>query len=186
MVVEGTTDIKYIQNAAKLLNKNELLDKLKLIDGGGSGRMKKYWDGASKLPDSIPQKTILLFDCDHKGNFDHKGNLFKRKIPMQNDHPIKKGIENLFDLKTLRKAKKYKRSFIDIKSEHEEEVRGEKKTIPEIWTVNSDEKSNLCDWLCENGTADEFQQFCELFRLLEDVLSLDVVATEITNEITTT
>ena len=178
VVVEGKTDIKFIQNAAELLNKNKLIEKLTLIDGGGSGRMTKYWDGISKLPNSIPQKTILLFDCDHKGNSDSKGNLFKRIIPRQNDHPVNKGIENLFNVNSLKRAKKHKRSFIDIKFEHEVEVRGEKKTIPEMWEVNSDEKSNLCDWFCENGTVDDFQHFREIFSLLEDALSLAVVSAE--------
>ena len=47
---------------------------------------------------------------------------------------------------------------------------GEKRlSSPENWAVDGDEKRNLCDWLCENGTADDFQHFREIFNLLEEV-----------------
>ena len=169
--VEGKTDIKYIQKAAELLSQEELLEKFQLRNAGGSPNLNKVWH-ISKLPDSLPQKIVLLYDCDTNCVIESRGNMFKKKIPYKEGHPIKKGIENRFTRTTLDKAKEFKSAFINIKFEHTVEKRGEKETIPEEWTVDKDEKSNLCEWLCENGTADDFKYFETIFSLLEEVLSI--------------
>ena len=170
LYVEGTTDIKYIKRAAELLNQETLLEKFELKDGGGNKNLDKVWQ-ISKLPDSLPQKIVLLYDCDYSGGRKSNGTMFKLKTPMQSEHPIKKGIENLFPRATLGKAKKFKPAFINVKSKHTVVERGEKKTIPEEWTVDPDEKSNLCNWLCKNGTADDFQNFRTIFDLLEETIT---------------
>ena len=46
-------------------------------------------------------------------------------------HIVREGIKNLFNKKTLEKAKSHKSAFMDITSEQEEEIRGEKKIITE-------------------------------------------------------
>ena len=33
-----------------------------------------------------------------------------------------------------------------------------------------DEKGNMCNWLCANGTLDDFQNFAHIFDLIEQVL----------------
>ena len=48
-------------------------------------------------------------------------------------------------------------------------------TVPETWTVNKDEKTNLCRWLCDNGTADDFEHFKPTLRVLKDILVGDVM-----------
>ena len=45
--------------------------------------------------------------------------------------------------------------------------------VPEKWTVNDDEKKNLCDWICENGTAEDFASFTVVFDLLKDTVEID-------------
>ncbi len=170
LYVEGTTDIKYIKRAAELLNQQTLLEKFELKNGKGSSNLNKIWH-ISKLPVSLSQKIVLLYDCDYSGVRESKGSMFKLKIPMQSKHPIKRGIENLFPQATLERAKHHKSAFINITSEHVVEKRGETKTIPEEWTVDSDEKSNLCNWLCKNGTADYFQHFQTIFALLEETIT---------------
>ena len=85
-------------------------------------------------------------------------------------HPITKGIENLFSRTTLDRALQYKSAFIDISGEREDTIRGEKQTIPEIWTVNNDEKTCLCNWLCQNGTADDFQHFRPVLEMLCEII----------------
>ena len=32
---------------------------------------------------------------------------------------------------------------------------------------------NLCNWFCENGTAEDFKHFRVIFDLLEDILADD-------------
>ena len=168
--VEGATDMKYIQTAAALLKKQALLEKFELRNGGGSSNLDNVWR-ISKLPDSLSEKIVLLYDCDNRCTNQSKGNMHKRKIPIQKEHPIKKGIENLFPQATLEKAKNLKSAFINIKFEHKVQERGKKKTIPEEWAVDPDEKSNLCEWLCENGDTNDFQHFQKIFSLLDEMLS---------------
>ncbi len=179
LFMEGATDIKYLQKAAELFDETELFNKFEIKDGddhretrgGGSGKLDKIWKHFdSKLAYITPQKIVLLYDCDVGIRYSSKGNIFKRNIPQQENHPIKAGIENLFSQATLSKAIEHKIEFIDIESQHEGMVRGQTAEIPEKWTVNTDEKRNLCDWLCEHGTQEYFQYFEAIFDLLESVL----------------
>ncbi len=172
--VEGKTDEQYIRKAAQFFDKKHLIDKIKMIDGGGKGNLYKIWKHLKSLPspDIISYKIVLLFDCDvEKENCnDSRENIFKRIIPIQETHPIKKGIENIFELSIMNAARAYKSAFIDITDQHKSTTRGEEKIIPERWAVNEDEKTNLCHWLCENGTKEDFRHFEVIFGLLEELL----------------
>ena len=171
--VEGKTDIKYIQKAAELLDLQGFLAEIQLLDGKGFGGLDKiYRHYNSKLSEVAPQKIILCYDCD-KPNSDSKGMVYRRCLPKQEDHPLERGIENLFSKVTLQNARDYKDAFIDVTSEHSKTERGECLTVPEEWTINRNEKANLCSWLCKNGTIDDFQHFRVVFDLLEEVLGLD-------------
>ena len=166
--VEGSTGQRYIQRAAQLLSQEAILEGVELRDGGGTGDLKNIWK--SWLPDLVPQKVMLLFDCEEQLSPAHKGSLLRRAIPLQPNNPIRKGIENLFIKETLEQALQYKAAFIDVDPERTRTVRGEPQTVPESWTINSDEKTNLCDWLCENGTREDFQCFEVIVPLLNDLL----------------
>ena len=191
--MDGVTDVTYLRKAAEWLGKQAMLETVELRDGGGSGELDKILKSSgeldkilkssegldklwkkfdSKLSEIIPQKVILLHDCDKPGH-GTEGKVFKRNIPKQQTHPVQKGIENLFEKATLEKARKVKQAFIDITAEHKETVRGEEKTVPEKWEVNKHEKTNLCNWLCENGTAEDFKHFQVIFDLLEEILTDD-------------
>ena len=168
--VEGSTGQKYIHRASQLLGQEAILERVEVRDGGGAGDLKNIWK--SWLPDLVPQKAALLFDCEEQLSPDNKGNLLRRTISLQSNNPIQKGIENLFSKETLEQARQYKSAFIDVDHERTKTVRGEPQLIPEKWTINEDEKTNLCNWLCENGTKEDFQGFQVIFDLLEDVLDL--------------
>ena len=168
--MDGKTDVKYLQKAAELLNQKAFLEKLQLMDGEGYGNLNKIWKFFdSKLSEMIPQKVILLHDCDKPG-CQTKGKAFRRNIPRQECHPLEKGIENLFEKATIEKAQKHKTAFIVITTEHKKFKPDEEETIPEKWEVNDDEKTNLCNWLCENGTGEDFKYFQVIFDLLEKIL----------------
>jgi len=167
---EGATDVKYLQRAAELLGHGDLLGRIELEDGGGAEKLDKIWKKHKEIAEVIPQRMVLLYDCDKPKPFENKGNLFRRNIP-QNNHPLKKGIENLFNQSTLEKAREHKSDFITVTSEYTVTGRGGSKTVPEKWEVHGDEKTNLCDWLCENGTVEDFQHFQTVFELLEVTLS---------------
>ena len=181
--MDGVTDVTYLRKAAEWLGKQAILETVELRDGGGSGELDKILKSSegldklwkkfdSKLSEIIPQKVILLHDCDKPGH-GTEGKVFKRNIPKQQTHPVQKGIENLFEKATLEEARKVKRAFIDITAEHKETVRGAEKTVPEKWEVNKHEKTNLCNWLCENGMAEDFKHFQVIFDLLEEILTDD-------------
>ena len=168
--MDGKTDVEYLQKAAELLNQEAVLENLQLKDGEGYGNLDKIWNFfKSKLSEIIRHKVILLHDCD-KPRYESKGKVFKRNIPLQKSHPLEKGIENLFEKATLEKARNHKPAFFDITDEHKKTTRGEEESIPEKWEVNDDEKNNLCNWLCENGTAEDFKHFQVIFNLLEKIL----------------
>ena len=168
---EGATDVQYLQRAAELLEHSDLLGRIELKDGGGAGNLDKIWKKYKEIAEVIPQRMVLLYDCDRPKPSENNGNLFRRNIPLQNSHTIEKGIENLFSQLTLEKAREHKSDFITVTSEYVVTERGENKTVPEKWEVHGDEKTNLCNWLCENGAVEDFQHFQTVFELLEEVLS---------------
>lgn len=168
--LEGETDRKYLEKASELLGKEVLLEGIEIRDGEGTGNLNQIWKGLGKLPsDFIHNKVLLLYDCEENqhGNNNY---FFRRTIPIQGDHPVRQGIENLFSKRTLEKARSARQAFIDIDPERTKLERGKEVNVPEAWTVNKDEKTNLCNWLCENGTQKDFQHFEVIFKLLEDIL----------------
>lgn len=170
--VEGSTDTRYIHRASQLLGKEAMLDGIELRDGNGASNLKKIWD-TSKHIEFVTQRTVLLFDCDNKDLVnDKRGMLFREVVPMQVDNPVLAGIENLFGRETLRKARLHKSAFIDVDPARTRTVRGELQDLREEWTINKYEKTNLCHWLCENGTQEDFQGFQVILELLEGLLEL--------------
>ena len=171
LYMEGKTDIQYVRRAAELLDNEAVIDGIEIQDGGGSGGLTNIWKALLKLSDSVVlRKIVLLFDCDYPGDPQSNGNRFKRKNQQQNGHPIGKGIENLFSRATLDKALIHEKAFINVEQRRQKVDDGEEITVPEQWDVNPNQKTNLCNWLCENGTAEDFQHFHEIFELLKDAL----------------
>ena len=171
VIVEGTTDIDYLERAATLLGKTELLSGVRLMDGGGHGKMDRLWKTLTEpMSEVLPQKVLLLYDCDKNVESESHGPLTRRTLPQQ-DNPVTMGIENLFARSTLERATHYKPAFVDIAEPHNILQRGESKTIPETWTINDDEKRNLCSWICENGGAEDFEAFHLVFELLDEFLN---------------
>ena len=172
LYMEGKTDIQYLRKAAELLKKKATLEEVEIQEGGGAGGLTNIWRALLKLSGSlVPRKVVVLFDCDYSEEPDTKGNRFKRKIPRQYEHPIEKGIENLFSRGTFDKALTHNKAFINVEQERTAVYDGEERLLPERWTVNDKQKTGLCDWLCENGTAEDFQHFHAIFDLLEEPLS---------------
>lgn len=169
--VEGKTDVQYITTAAELLGKGELLASIELKDGGGSGRLTNRWKHRQSISDvASDKKVLLLYDCDVRGGDDASGNVFRRIIPKQESYPIQKGIENLFSRETLDRAIENEAPIINIYSGREVTKRGKKEYEPERWEVDNDEKTRLCNCLCQKGTAEDFHKFEEVFTIIEDTL----------------
>ena len=168
--VEGKTDVKYIEKAADYLNKQALLSGVELKDGGGSGGLDAIWKNTkSALADLELQPVLLLYDGDEQRS-DARQSFVRKSIPLEQNNPLQKGIENLFERATLERALQYNDAFIDIHKTQRKE-RGTWIQKPEEWSVNRDEKANLCEWICEYGTKEDFQHFQSVFDLLEAFLA---------------
>ncbi len=171
LFVEGDCDTRYLNKAVELLEKNDILSKMQIYDANGFGGLNKIWNNYnSKLSEVVPQNILLLYDCDQKIQDSQKGKIFKRGISTIEDSIIDKGIENLFSEATLYRAIDHKKAFIDITPEILKIERGENITIPKKYEINPDEKSNLCDWLCTNGTKEDFHNFESIFRTIKDTI----------------
>ena len=172
LYMEGKTDIQYLRKAAELLSEESKLAGITIDEGGGSGGLTNIWRALLNLSDGlVPRKVMVLFDCEYEGPTDTKGNRFKRKNPLQNEHPIKKGIENLLSKVTLEKALSYDKSFINVEPGGQGILDGGEVWVQEKWTVNEKQKVTLCNWICENGTADDFQHFQLMIDLITDALA---------------
>ncbi len=174
LFVEGDYDIRYITKASELLSKSEILEKIEIRDVVGYGNLDKIWgnfNNKTRLSEIIPQKVILLYDCDTNKQDSNTGKVFKRVIPTVRDNVVTKGIENLFTKTFLKKAIENKKAYIDITCAITKIERGVDVTIPEKWEINKDEKGNLCDWICQNGTKDDFKDFEKIFDLIEHIIS---------------
>lgn len=169
--VEGDYDTRYINKAAMHFNQFDLLSKIQILDGDGYGNLDKIWNNYnSKLSKAIPQKVILLYDCDTNKQDTEKGMIFKKIIPPILENVIKKGIENLFEKSIIEKAIQNKKAYIDITPPITKTIRGEDISELEKWDINKDEKGNLCDWICANGTKEDFKNFEIIFKIIQDCL----------------
>lgn len=170
--VEGDYDIKYLSKAAQLLNKVSILESVQLKDGDGFGNLDKIWKSYNNsMSEVVPNKIILLYDCDTRKQDANKNLIYKRVIPPIQDNPIQIGIENLFPEHTINRVEREKPQYIDITQASSTRIRGEQIAIPESRSVNKDEKGNMCNWLCEYGTADDFLNFETAFDIIEEVLA---------------
>jgi len=169
--VEGDYDIRYIKKASKLFGKEELIEKVTFIDADGYKNLNNIWNHKSNLFNAIPQNMLLLYDCDTKVKNGQKDKIYRSILPYMEENHLDRGIENLFPKSTIEKAIEYKKAFIDYTAETKQTKRGIETIIPEKYDVNPDEKGNLCNWLCENGTKEDFIHFDKVFDIFEEFLS---------------
>ena len=152
VVLEGETDKKYLLKAAESLGKENVIGKVELKCGEGFHGLDSIWkrwkDGSIRM--------ILLYDCDCERN-DETDSVVRRNIPKQEKHPVKKGIENLFSREILDKA-----AHGVGKNKIEDLVNRQNGSLGK--------KVEICDWICENGTKDDFEYFEDVFSILENAL----------------
>ena len=171
LFVEGDYDVSYIIRAAELLEKKEILDQFKVKFGDGEGNLTKIWQSYNTaVAEVLPNKVVLLYDCDISKPASERGLLYRRTMPIQQNHPLKKGIENLFSTETIEKVEASNPHFIDFTPALTTRVHGVTTEIPAVRTANKSEKKNLCSWLCEHGTPDDFAHFKTVFDILQEVL----------------
>jgi hypothetical protein len=169
LFVEGDLDIDYITKAAYLFGKEKLLSKIDLRQRGGFHNLDNLWNIFKKDNwETVPQKKIFLYDCDTEKCNEENGYNYKRVIPTLPNNPIKKGIENLFDEATLNKAALYKRALLDVVKSNGIK-RGQTYEVTE-YSIDKQEKRNLCDWICANGDLKAFTNFEVIFNIIEEII----------------
>lgn len=170
--VEGDYDIRYLVRAAGILGKTDVLDRIQLKDGVGFGNLDKIWKSYSNaISEVVPNKIILLYDCDTNKQDSQKDLVFKRVLPTVPENPISIGIENLFSPATIEKIETENPQYIDIHQASTKRIRGVDTSIPASKAVNKDEKGNMCNWLCENGTVADFSGFKTAFDIIEMIIN---------------
>lgn len=166
--LEGTTDIDYWKKAFEILPEfADVQGAFEYKNGNGDEARKKY-KSLSKAPSGyILSKHIFVFDCDATMREEENANLYRIKNSKNDASLVEAGIENLFSENFLMKAYNHKNDFLDKKTE---EIRGKETTT---YKVNEDEKRNLCNWICENGTAVDFEKFKPIFERIRKILKTD-------------
>lgn len=167
--VEGVLDIEYTQKAAQLLGKEDLIRQVEFKVGDGHPNLDNIWRSLKTNWEENPRRILLLYDCDVSPHNEHVGTYFRQTMPAVPGAPIEKGIENLFPLSTILRAIKANPALVDVTS-MDRTQRGVKSTVTK-YAINTHEKRNLCNWLLENGTAEDFQHFGVVFELIERFLS---------------
>ena len=168
--VEGDYDKKYIKKAAELLEKSDIIDKIEFIDADGYKNLNKIWGNKTIFLKTISEKILLLYDCDTNIEENSKDKIFKRIIPYMKENYFDRGIENLFPESTIQKVIEKEKTYIDITDETKRIVRGKEVTEPKKYVINSNEKGNLCTWLCTNGNQNDFKNFDKVFEIFEEFL----------------
>ena len=169
--VEGDYDIRYLNKAAELLNKTDVLDNVQLKDGDGFGNLDKVWKAYNNaISEVVPNKILLLYDCDTDKQDTDKNLVFKRLIPRIEENPISIGIENLFSKITIDKIEKENPQYIDIHEEQTTRIRGINTKVLSSKSVNKNEKNNMCNWLCKHGEIADFKGFEVAIKIIEQVI----------------
>ena len=174
LYLEGTTDIDYVVKCLDLFEKNRIKNLLDFNDGGGERPMKTRYASFEKVVNEISflSKYLFIYDCDVAvENLSVKDILHKVKVNKISNNPINSGIENLFSKSTLERALKSNSKFIIINTHR---IQHDGQTCEEEeWVVDLDQKRNLCDWLIENGTKEDFREIHEsLVLLIEKYLAI--------------
>ena len=168
--VEGDYDIKYLIKAAEFLNEQEILQRVSLHDGEGFGNLDNIWKQlSSRITIALPRLVGLIYDCDIQKPNAERNMAMKRVIPTNPNGAIKKGIDNLIPSSTISRLRESHPHFFDIMPARIVIIRGEEKDEPEQCNINKDEKRNLCDWLCNNGSAEDFNEFQSVFDIIKSI-----------------
>lgn len=164
--VEGETDGPYIKRAAELLGKSSLFDNCDIEwigskDENGQGfntgkdAMKHALSVLKANPNLANRKVLLLNDNDNLMPDQDIGGLLVRTLPKnESNTKVKAGIENLLTEDAISE------DFFE-----EKEIKKENGNRAKTWTLH---KANLCDHLCQNGTAEQFAGFASALDIISD------------------
>lgn len=168
--VEGPTDVLYIKKAYELYEKTCNDFEVEIIGEkttfGTKNSNNKALSNAQKLLSAnlnlLKQKVILLNDPEEAIEIkEYESLLYIRIIPLFNFNPLQKGIENLFEQGFIDKVEiQFPNDFSCLLKA------GNKKNFK----IDSN-KQSICNWICENGTKDDFKNFEKIFEIIDEIIN---------------
>lgn len=175
---EGETDPEYLNKASEVLNipldvkflwigrKSDSKNNKSGVFTGHTA-LSQTRDFCLANPQLVPQKLVLLYDCDVEkiSNEDLSDKLYVRKIGNLENNPIKSGIENLFEQSTIDKTREQNKDWI-IKNITE-------RSSGDVVTYTVKSKVEVQKWLCENGTEQDFKNFKPIFDTIREILKVN-------------
>lgn len=168
--VEGPTDVSYIKKAYELYTKTCDDFEVEIIgektELGTKNSNNKALLNAQKVLSTnlnlLKQKVILLKDPEEKDiQKEYNSLLYIRKIPLFDNNPLQKGIENLFEQAFIDKVKTAKTDCFEFHTV------GKK---IENFKILNDKKQEICTWICENGKKEDFKNFEKIFAIIKEII----------------
>ena len=183
--VEGSTDVKYVQKAAELLGRNDLMQRVTLRAAGNDTKLDSIWKAlVNVMRGEVAHRIVLAYDCDalvkSRGGEANQYNVRRRFFPEQVDHPVRKGIENLFSRETLQRARETDPEGFVVTCAHIKDPGSGPQNVPEKWEVKDGHKQKLCVYLCSTGNADDFAAFAGVLNMIAEAVGEIVTAGETT------
>jgi len=167
--VEGPTDVQYIKRSYELYSKTcdnfdiEIIGE-KTIQGTKNSNNQALYNAKTLLSTNLnllKQKVILLFDPEEKiKEEEYEEKLYIRKIPQFEKNPLQHGIENLFEQTFIDKVQTQFKSDFSYTN-----VGG----IIKDFKIYQN-KQNICNWICQNGTKDDFKNFKYIIEIIEKII----------------
>lgn len=162
VLTEGPLDPRYIQAALTQLGHQRLLnsfdlefvgiedEKGKTRHGGDQGlnHFRNMYEANSSL---FHRPILLLYDCDTRKPDEQIEKLWVRLIPQNTENTkVKKGIENLFPMEIFQD---------NFYHETAKDDGGYTRSL---------DKPKFCQWVCEHGSAADFDRFKEVVKILSE------------------
>lgn len=171
--VEGPTDVQYIEKAYEIYGKNHDDFQIEIIgertQTGTKNSNNKALSNAKKVLSTnlnlLSQKVILLNDPEvDVEEINYNDLLYIKRIPKFDQNPLQKGIENLFNREFIDRAKEsnlncFHHHVIGIEERDHGIIDGQKQVV--------------CDWICQNGTKDDFKNFETIFQIIESAVNTE-------------
>lgn len=179
VLLEGKTDLMYINKALALLGRNDVLEQVDMDQVGidlkkgsensGSSALEMIENIYSKNKHLLKHKLLLLYDCDMNKKQRNDGYLFVESITkIEKDCAFPRGIENLLPEHLLR-------SDYFLQNRGRFYRTSKKEYCFKSAIVEEFDKDEFCKWICkERENADDFKNFNIIIDIFEKFLSSNV------------